>query len=136
MRRGGEQGQGVKSGSIWREEEQLGSGSLRLRGKVWWITYYAGGRPIAESSGSTDKEVASNLLKQRLGNLASGQDVAPTKATIADLCALVFADYRLRYLRGIKVEEWRYNAHVKTCMGIDVGREVRREPCAQVRGHA
>lgn len=49
--------------------------------------------------------------------MAAGEDVAPTKATIADLCALVFADYRLRNLRGINVEEWRYDAHVKPALG-------------------
>jgi hypothetical protein len=66
------------------------------------------GKPISESSHSSDKEVASNLLKQQLGKLAAGEDVAPPKrVTIAELCDLVFADYRLRKLRGIKPEEWR-----------------------------
>jgi hypothetical protein len=50
--------------------------------------------------------------------LAAGEDVAPPKkVTIAELCDLVFADYRLRKLRGIKPEEWRYAAHVKPALG-------------------
>lgn len=57
-------------------------------------------------------------MKQRIAGLAAGEDVTPPKkVTIAELCDLVFADYRLRNLRGIKPEEWRYNAHVKPALG-------------------
>jgi hypothetical protein len=94
-----------------------GAGSLRLRRSAWWITYYVGGRPIAESSGSTDREIAANLLKQRIGEAASGRDVAPEKATIADLCALVIADYRVRKLRDATIVNWRYEAYIKPAVG-------------------
>lgn len=74
-----------------------GAGCLKLRGRIWWILYPAGGRQIPESSGSTDKAVAEQLLKQRIGEVASGDvDVALDRATIDDLCALVVADYQLR----------------------------------------
>src|SRR5580698_4140887 len=94
-----------------------GAGSLRLRGAIWWVTYYSGGRPIAESSGSTDREKAANLLKQRIGEAAGGRDVSQEKATISDLCLLVIADYRLRKLRDLKNVEWRYKAHIKPALG-------------------
>src|ERR1700677_4686898 len=79
-----------------------GAGSLRLRGSTWWITYYVGGHPTAASSGSTDRAIAANLLKQRIGEAAGGRDVAPEKAAIADLRSLAIADYRLRKLRDLK----------------------------------
>lgn len=94
-----------------------GAGSLRLRGQIWWITYYAGGRPIAESSGSTDQQVAATLLKQRIGEMASGRDISPERATINDLCALVLSDYRVRKLRDAKIVAWRYEANIKPAIG-------------------
>ena len=94
-----------------------GAGSLRLRGRTWWITYYVGGHPIAESSGSTDREKAANLLKQRIGEIAAGRDVSPDRATINDLCALVIADYRVRKLRDAAIVKWRYEANIKPAVG-------------------
>ena len=76
-----------------------GAGRLKLRGRIWWILYSAGGIQIPESSGpessgSTDKRVAEQLLKQRIGEAASGDvDVPSDRATIDDLYALVVADF-------------------------------------------
>jgi integrase len=103
--------------SMAQRRRTKGSGSLRLRGSIWWITYYVAGKPFAESSGSADKEVAANLLKQRLGKLAAGEDVAPKKVTVSHLCELVLDDYRLRKMRDLKTSEWRYKAHVKPALG-------------------
>ncbi len=95
-----------------------GSGSLTLRGNIWWITYQAsGGAPIRESAKTTDRDKAENLLKQRIGEIAAGKDVTPDKATIADLCALVMADYRVRKLRDANIVKWRYEAHIKPAIG-------------------
>jgi integrase len=96
-----------------KKRRMKGSGSIRLRGRIRWITYYAGGRPISESSGSAQKEVAANLLKQRIGELASGRNMSPEKATIGDLCALVLQDAKLRKLRDARHQEWRYEANIK-----------------------
>src|SRR5262249_39424654 len=94
-----------------------GAGSLRLRGRVWWITYYVEGRPTDESTGTGGKDQADRLLKQRIGEAAAGRDVTLDKATIADLCGLVLADYRLRKLRDLSTVQWRYQAHVKPILG-------------------
>jgi len=94
-----------------------GSGSLKKRGRIWWIIYTAGGQPIYESSGSENKDVAQALLQQRIGAVASGEDVSPKKATINDLCALVVADYEVRGLRDEKIVKWRYEAQIKPAIG-------------------
>lgn len=94
-----------------------GTGSIYLRGSIWWINYTRNGRSIPESSHSTDRSEADRLLKQRLGEIAIGKDVTPEKATIADLCELVIADYRIRKLRDLKTVQWRYDAHIKTVIG-------------------
>ena len=90
---------------------------MRLRGRIWWITYYVGGRPIPESSGSTDRTTAEDLLKRRIGEVAAGRDVSPERATIDDLYALVIADYRIRKLRDTAIVKWRYEANIKPAIG-------------------
>ena len=94
-----------------------GTGSLYLRGRIWWMTYYVHGRPVSESSGVTDKEEAKRKLATKVGEVASGRDLSPERASIADLCNLVMVDYRIRRLRDAKTVEWRYNAHIKPALG-------------------
>jgi hypothetical protein len=94
-----------------------------------WITYYVGGRPIAESSGSTDRDKAANLLKQRIGEVASGREVSPERATVDDLCALVIADYRVRRLRDASIVKWRYEANIKPAIGNLPAQDLARPRC-------
>jgi integrase len=94
-----------------------GCGSVFQVGRIWYIQYYDHGRKISESSHSVDRQHAEGLLKQRLADLVCGRDVAPSKVTVADLCDLVLADYRLRKRRDLKTVEWRYKAHVEPALG-------------------
>ena len=100
-----------------RHYRQRGSGSLKLRGRIWWIAYTAAGKMIWESSQSPNRETAENLLKQRIGEIAAGREVSKEKATIADLCDLVIADYQVRKLRDLKNVGWRYLANIKPAIG-------------------
>jgi integrase len=86
-------------------------------GRIWYIQYYDHGRKISESSRFGDREQAENLLKQRMADMLSGRDVASSKATVADLCGLVLADYRLRKRRDTQHVEWRYKAHIEEALG-------------------
>jgi integrase len=52
-------------------------GSLYRRGSIWWIKYYANGRPYRESSGSEREKDAKDLLKSREGKIADGIPVTP-----------------------------------------------------------
>ena len=45
---------------------RLGHIYLRPHGKVYWIKYYKDGKPYYESSGSTMRTVARDLLKTRI----------------------------------------------------------------------
>jgi integrase len=100
-----------------RHYRQRGSGSLKLRGRIWWIVYRAAGKDVRESSYSENRETAENLLKQRIGEVAAGREVGKQKATIADLCELVIEDYRVRKLRDLKNVEWRYLGNIKPAIG-------------------
>ena len=72
---------------------------------------------MPESSGSAEKADADRLLKQRIGEVASGRRVGPERATIADLCVLVIEDNQFRKLRDAEHVAWRYQAHIKPVLG-------------------
>jgi integrase len=50
-------------------------GSLYKRGTIWWIKYYANGRPIRESTGMEKETEARRILKEREGRVAIGQPI-------------------------------------------------------------
>lgn len=94
-----------------------GTGSLCLRGRIWWYVYRQHGQQIWVSSKSMDEEEAKRQLAVRLGEIAAGADVTPERATVADLCRLVIADYRLRKLRSLPDVQWRFDAHIVRLVG-------------------
>jgi hypothetical protein len=59
-------------GSIYRRRRRDGS-----YGSVFWVKYYADGRPIRESTGAKDKKQAVRFLKGREGRIVLGQPVMP-----------------------------------------------------------
>ena len=100
-----------------RKRRTRGCGSLFQVGRIWYIQYYDHGRKVSESSHFEDRERAEDLLKERLADVVSGRDINPSKATVADLCALVLADYRLRRRRDTKHVEWRFRSHLEAGLG-------------------
>jgi integrase len=55
------------------------SGMLYQRGRTWWLKYYQNGRPVRESSGTTKRKVAADLLASKVGKVASGEPVLPSR---------------------------------------------------------
>jgi len=94
-----------------------GTGTIYLRGNVWWLQYFANGRQINESTYQSDETEAARQLKVKVGEAAAGKDVTPERATINDLCALVLADYRLRKLRDTENLKWRLDKHIQPAIG-------------------
>ena len=79
-----------------------GSGRVYLRGRTWWIAYYDNGRECRESSRSRDRKEAARLLRQRLGEVATGTVRRPVPKrtrsralTMHDLFDLVEQHYQL-----------------------------------------
>lgn len=61
-----------------KRKRDRGSGMLMLRGKTWWIQYYANGRQVRQSTRSSVRQVAVSMLQRRLteakdGNIADGR---------------------------------------------------------------
>jgi len=81
------------------------------------LQYFIHGRQVVETSGTSDEAEARRLLKVKIGEAAAGKQVAPERATMDDLCALVLADYRLRKLRDADNVKLRIDAHIKPAFG-------------------
>ena len=62
---------------------------------TWWIQYFVRGKRYRESSGSSTRADAVNLLKQRVGQAAQGRIVAPRaeKTTFEQLAQMLIDDY-------------------------------------------
>ena len=80
-----------------------GLGTVYLRGKTWWVQYFQNGHPYRESSESTKKMVANELLKKRLGELSQGK--APTtrldKVMFKDLTEDFLYDYVIKERKSL-----------------------------------
>jgi hypothetical protein len=51
--------------TITQERPLWGSGSVYLRGRVWWIAYSVDGKAVRESARTTDREEAVHMLQVR-----------------------------------------------------------------------
>jgi len=54
------------------EKRARGDGRIFLRGKTWWIQYYAHGAQIRESARTADERKALKELRKRVGAVANG----------------------------------------------------------------
>jgi integrase len=66
-----------------------GLGNVYKRGPVWWIRYHHRGREYRESTQSTERAEARELLRQRLGDLHQGRlsGLAEERVTFEELSA-------------------------------------------------
>lgn len=74
-----------------------GTGSLFKKPgfRIWWIKYYRGGIPIRESTGKTNKNEASDILKDKVSptvQALTGPRVERVK--VAELATDLIGDYR------------------------------------------
>ena len=77
-------------------------GSIRLRGRLWWLRYRVNGREHEESSHSTSHREAEKLLARRQAELAIGQLTAPEtkRVTFTDLAQMIRDDYKVQGRRS------------------------------------
>lgn len=81
---------------------EYGAGSIYQRGDRWLISYSDRGTMHRESTGGSERRDAVRLLKQRLTAIRTGK-FAPSAdtVTLADLRAMVEADYEVNGQRGL-----------------------------------
>jgi integrase len=51
----------------------MGSLYKQSGSSIWWVKYYSHGRPVRESTGTTDEQEAKQFLKKQEGQVAAGQ---------------------------------------------------------------
>lgn len=86
-----------------RRLRKMGSVYQRPDSAAWWISYVHAGKRYAESSRSTKKEDAVNLLKTRLAEAGKGRPTSEAgKVTLKDLRTLHANDYARRKLKSTK----------------------------------
>ena len=97
-------------------------GSFR-RGQVWWAAYYQDGQERRESSKSRDRKDAVRLLRQRVGEVASGavQHVAAPETEIAPSRAVLMHD-----LFDLQEGHFRLNGCKSSANGVALKRLRRR----------
>lgn len=81
-----------------------GMGGIYLRSSIWWVHYSAGGRQYLESSRSTVKKRAIELLRQRHAEIDRGEFVGPKARELRfeDLAQKLEADYVRNGRRSLK----------------------------------
>lgn len=80
-----------------------GQGRVYQRGNVWWLRYSHKGKRHDESSGSTKKQPAIDLLKIRLAEAGKGRPTEDArKVLLSDLETLITADYKAKGRRSSK----------------------------------
>ncbi len=83
-----------------RVKRPRGLGTVYKRGNIWWIRLRHGERP--ESSGSTSREAAEDLLTKRLAEAHIGRTVpGGGRATFDDLEQMVLDDMRANQRRSL-----------------------------------
>jgi len=86
-----------------------GAGMLYQRGRVWWIKYYANGRPVYESTGTDKETLARRVLNDRLGRVATGQPILPRldRVTYREAAAALRDHYSVTGARNLTEAEYR-----------------------------
>jgi integrase len=109
-------------------------GEVRRRGHVWWIRYYRDGKRYEESSKSTKKTTAQNLLKLREGDVAKGIPVTAKigQFRIDEALADVVTDYRVNGKRSARVVQRRIAKHLLPYFG---GRRAASITTSDVRNY-
>jgi site-specific recombinase XerD len=88
-------------------QERRQFGTLRLRGRIWWVRYKVNGTCYEESSGSTDRRKAEKLLARREAELGLGSFTAPDvkRTTMEHLAQILRDDYRVNGRRSLRRAE-------------------------------
>src|SRR5215210_3004241 len=119
--RGGNSEGPTREGTVTTETttERREFGSLRLRGRLWWLRYRVDGRMHEESSHSTSQREAEKLLAKRQAQLSVGILTAPDtkRVTFSDLADVVRADYKVRGRRSLARLEISL-AHLEKYFGV------------------
>src|SRR5687768_8087859 len=89
-------------------------GSIRKRGRVYWIRYYRNGKRYEESTRTNDREIAKRVLRIREGEVASGIPVSPAigRVKFEEAALDVELEYKQNGRRSIADLRRRFALHL------------------------
>jgi hypothetical protein len=103
-----------------------GTGSLYQpkNSRFWWVKYYRNGKPYRESTHETDERKAQKFLQKRLGEISTGNFIAPAteRIRVSELAEDMFRDYRINVRRSLRYTEWRWRRHIEPIFRRHEGR--------------
>jgi integrase len=96
-----------------------GSGTIRKRGKIWWVQISVAGRVIRQSSKSEKYEVAERLRNKLLGQKARGELGGPNaKVTVNDVIDYFLKASAFRVQPNtLKIYRYVLDAHIRLAFG-------------------
>ena len=99
-----------------------GTGTIVKRGKIWYVTYWADGKQVQKSSGSTNIQDAKKLRDQILGKKARGETLVSEAGKVT--CGELLDDLLSHYEAGnakpttTRVFRWCIEANLKPYFGV------------------
>src|SRR5439155_26790703 len=104
----------------------------RREQSIWWIKYQVGGRPQCVSSGSTKKEDAKKLLREREHLIDQGAPLTASVGTITfeEAAEDLLTDFRTNKKRSLRTITLRIDKHLTPFFG---GRRLTAITTALVR---
>jgi integrase len=104
-------------GSIYRPKYKNAKGE-QVESAVWWLSYYANGRQVRESSKTTKESKARGMLRAKEGDAERGLPVVKVnRKTVGELLADVVADYQNHERDTLKATQRRIRLHLQPFFG-------------------
>jgi integrase len=101
-----------KKESRFTMKRPRGTGSIfkQKNSEVWWIKYYRNGKAIRESTGTTKRRTAEDILDERRADVCKGTFIEPAdrKLTVDELYAALLDDYRNNERASLEGAEQRW----------------------------
>jgi integrase len=110
-------GKGDLSGSIYRPKYRDKNGDL-VESQVYWVKYYKDGKPLRESTKTTNYDDAVAFLADRMADVTKGKtpNIKLNRVKFSDLSEDFLSDYRINGRKSLKRAEISI-AHIKAFFG-------------------
>ncbi len=108
-----------------RRPKMRGLGRVYQRGNVWWVQYCFRGKVYRETSGSTNRRDAVNLVRRRLEEMGRGRLVGPDveRTTFEDLAKILTDDYKANRRKSLDRAEDSLEA-LRAFFGTSLARDI------------
>jgi integrase len=90
---------------IAKPKRPVGSGSLYLRGSIWWCKFHDHGRAIRVSTEETNRGDAQKFLTKKLAEVASDEYRDTRKLRYETLVRLYYRDYEVKKRKSLRFDK-------------------------------